>query len=130
MVTVSCPAIPEHLLESEFFGYRRGAFTGADRDHRGLFEEADGGTLFLDEIGDIPVSLQTKLLRALQEQDIRPLGSNSTLTVDVRAIAATNQNIEEKIRQRSFREDLFYRLNVVSLWTPPLRTIAKTYPKW
>jgi DNA-binding NtrC family response regulator len=127
-VTVNCPAIPEHLLESELFGYRRGAFTGADRDHRGLFEDADGGTLFLDEIGDIPVSVQTKLLRAIQEQDIRPLGSDSELKVDVRTIAATNQNIEEKIRQRTFREDLFYRLNVVSLWTPPLRTMRADIP--
>ena len=106
LVAVSCPSIPEHLLESEFFGHRRGAFTGADRDHTGLFAEADGGSLFLDEIGDIPVSIQIKLLRALQEQEIRPLGATKSFKVDVRILSSTNQNIEEKSRDRSLREDL------------------------
>lgn len=128
LVVVNCPAIPEHLLESELFGHRRGAFTGADRDQRGLFEEADGGTLFLDEIADIPVSIQTKLLRVLQDGEIKPLGSVKTVTVDVRIIAATNQNLEEKIRDRTFREDLFYRLNVVSLKTPSLQETAEDIP--
>lgn len=128
-ITVNCPAIPEHLLESELFGHRKGAFTGADRDHPGLFEEADGGTLFLDEVGDIPVSVQTKLLRAIQEQEIKPLGAAGARKVDVRTIAATNQNLEEKIRQKSFREDLYYRMNVVSVWAPPLRSICSDIPQ-
>jgi len=128
IITVNCPAIPEHLLESELFGHRRGAFTGADRDHQGLFQEADGGTLFLDEIGDIPISVQTKLLRVLQEQEIRPLGCNATLTIDVRIIASTNRPIEDKIREGSFREDLFYRLNVVPIQTPSLNQIRADIP--
>jgi DNA-binding NtrC family response regulator len=128
MVTVNCPAIPEHLLESELFGHRRGAFTGADRDQIGLFEEANGSSLFLDEIGDIPVSIQTKLLRVLQEQEIKPLGASKTSKVDVRIISSTNQNIEEKIRQRTFREDLYYRLNVVTLETPSLSEIREDIP--
>ena len=128
LVTVSCPAIPEHLLESEFFGHRRGAFTGADRDHIGLFEEAHHSSLFLDEIGDIPVALQIKLLRALQEQEIKPLGAGKTLKVDVRILSSTNQDIEGKIRDRSFREDLYYRLNVVTLKTPALAEIREDIP--
>ncbi len=128
LVVVNCPAIPEHLLESELFGHKRGAFTGAERDQRGLFEEADGGTLFLDEIADIPVTVQTKLLRALQDGEIKPLGSVKPVSVDVRIIAATNQNLEEKIRDRTFREDLFYRLNVVSLKTPSLQETAADIP--
>jgi DNA-binding NtrC family response regulator len=128
LVSVSCPAIPEHLLESEFFGHRRGAFTGADRDHIGLFEEAHGSSLFLDEIGDIPVALQIKLLRALQEQEIKPLGASKTLKVDVRILSSTNQDIEAKIRDRSFREDLYYRLNVVTLKTPSLAEIREDIP--
>jgi DNA-binding NtrC family response regulator len=128
LVTVNCPAIPEQLLESELFGHKRGAFTSADRDHAGLFEEADGGTVFLDEIGDIPISVQTKLLRVIQEQEIKPLGASRTRKVDVRIIASTNQNIEEKIRQRTFREDLYYRLNVVTLKTPSLREIPRDIP--
>jgi len=128
LVAVSCPSIPEHLLESEFFGHRRGAFTGADRDHIGLFEEADGGSLFLDEIGDIPVSIQIKLLRALQEQEIRPLGATKSFKVDVRILSSTHQNIEAKIRDRSFREDLYYRLNVVTLKTPSLEEIREDIP--
>mgnify|MGYP001384056181 CR=1 FL=1 len=128
-ITVNCPAMPEHLMESELFGYRKGAFTGADRDHVGLFEEADGGTLFLDEVGDIPVSLQTKLLRAIQEQEIKPLGAAGARKVDVRTIAATNQNLEEKIKEKTFREDLYYRLNVVSVRAPSLRAIRKDIPQ-
>jgi DNA-binding NtrC family response regulator len=128
LVAVSCPAIPEHLLESEFFGHRRGAFTGADRDHIGLFEEADGSSLFLDEIGDIPASLQIKLLRALQEQEIKPLGATKNLKVDVRILSSTNQPIEDKLRDRTFREDLYYRLNVVTLHTPSLAGIREDIP--
>jgi len=128
LVTVNCAAIPESLLESELFGHRRGAFTGADRDQRGLFEEADGGTLFLDEIGDLPPAVQTKLLRALQEGEVRPLGSAKPLRVDVRIVAATNQDLEAKIEERGFREDLYYRLNVVSLRTPALREVPEDIP--
>jgi DNA-binding NtrC family response regulator len=128
LVTVNCPAIPEHLLESELFGHKKGAFTGADTDQRGLFDEADGSSLFLDEIGDIPVSIQTKLLRALQEQEIKPLGATRPHLVDVRILAATNQSLEEKIRDRSFREDLFYRLNVVTIRTPSLEEIREDIP--
>ncbi|MGA9754033.1 MAG: sigma-54 dependent transcriptional regulator [Desulfobaccales bacterium] len=128
LVAVSCPSIPEHLLESQFFGHRRGAFTGADQDHIGFFEEANRGSLFLDEIGDIPVALQTKLLRALQEQEVRPLGATKTLKVDARILSSTNQNIEAKIRDRSFREDLYYRLNVVTLKTPALAEIREDIP--
>ncbi len=128
LVTVNCPAIPEHLLESELFGYKKGAFTGADRNHPGLFQEAHGSTLFLDEIADIPVSIQTKLLRVLQEQEIKPLGANRAHKVDVRILASTNQNIEAKILERSFREDLYYRLNVVIIKTPSLEEIAEDIP--
>ena len=128
LVVVNCPAIPEHLLESELFGHKRGAFTGADRDQPGQFEEADGGTICLDEIGDIPVSIQTKLLRVLQEQEIKPLGAARSQQVDVRVIAVTNQNLEEKIRDHTFREDLFYRLNVVTVTTPVLREIREDIP--
>jgi len=128
LVMVNCPAIPEHLLESELFGHKRGAFTGADRDHPGLFVEADGGTLCLDEIGDIPVGIQTKLLRVLQEQEIRPLGDTKTRKIDVRIIAITNQDLEKKIAERVFREDLFYRLNVVTLTTPSLARIRSDIP--
>ncbi len=128
LIMVNCPAIPEHLLESELFGHKRGAFTGADRDHKGLFEEAQGGTICLDEIGDIPVNIQTKLLRVLQEQEIKPIGANKTIKVDVRIIAMTNQNLEAKIKERSFREDLFYRLNVVTIKTPPLDELREDIP--
>lgn len=128
LVAVNCPATPEHLMESELFGHRKGAFTGADRDQAGLFEEADGGSILLDEIGDIPVNIQTKLLRVLQEGEIKPLGTNKTYKVDVRVIASTNQNLEEKIRARSFREDLFYRLNVVTIRTPSLKETREDIP--
>ncbi len=127
-IPVNCPAIPEHLLESELFGYRRGAFTGADRDQKGLFVEADGGTICLDEIGDVSIPVQTKLLRVLQEQEIKPLGSVSTLKIDVRIIAVTSQDLERKIAERTFREDLFHRLNIVHIRTPSLSEIPEDIP--
>ncbi|MCL2458434.1 MAG: sigma-54 dependent transcriptional regulator [Desulfobulbus sp.] len=128
MITVNCPALPEHILESELFGYRRGAFTGADRDKTGLFVEADGSTILLDEIADIPVSVQTKLLRVLQEKEVQPLGQNRTFGVDVRVIASTNQDLEAKIRRGEFREDLFYRLKVMTVTMPSLAAIASDIP--
>ncbi len=120
-IAVNCAAVPETLLESELFGHERGAFTGAVRARRGCFELAHRGTLFLDEIGDIPVHLQAKLLRALQEREIQRLGAESSMRVDVRVIAATNQNLELAIEDGLFRPDLFYRLSVVTLTIPPLR---------
>lgn len=127
-LAVNCPAIPEQLLESELFGHKKGAFTGADADYVGLFEEANGSTLLLDEIGDIPVSLQTKLLRVLQEQELRPLGGTRNKKINVRILASTNQDLEQKISDRTFREDLFYRLNVVTVRTPTLREIREDIP--
>jgi DNA-binding NtrC family response regulator/predicted hydrocarbon binding protein len=120
-VAVNCGALPETLLEAELFGYRKGSFTGAVRDRAGLFEEADGGTLLLDEVGDIPPSVQVKLLRVLQEKKIRRLGENAERPVDVRVIAATNRQLKDEPRQDRFREDLFYRLSVVEIEIPPLR---------
>jgi two-component system response regulator AtoC len=120
-VAVNCGAIPETLLESELFGYRRGAFTGAERDRRGMFEEADGGTLFLDEIGEIPGPLQVKLLRALQEETIRPLGDTADRKIDVRVVTATARDLAEDVKSGRFREDLYYRLNVLTIELPPLR---------
>ncbi|MCF8085865.1 MAG: sigma-54 dependent transcriptional regulator [Desulfohalobiaceae bacterium] len=128
MVTVNCPAIPGELLESELFGHVRGAFTGAERNHQGLFERADKGTLLLDEIGDISAPVQTKLLRVLQEQEIRPVGSNRSVRVDVRVVATTNQNLEERIARGEFREDLFYRLNVLNVNVPSLRERKEDIP--
>ncbi|ABM29419.1 sigma-54-dependent transcriptional regulator [Nitratidesulfovibrio vulgaris] len=121
LVKVNCPSIPDQLLESELFGHVRGAFTGADRARRGLFMSAQRGTLLLDEIGDIGEALQTKLLRVLQEREIRPVGSSASTLVDVRIIASTNRALEERIKHGLFREDLFYRLNVLTIHTPPLR---------
>lgn len=120
-VAVNIPALPETLLESELFGHEKGAFTGADKAKKGRFELADGGTIFLDEIGDIPLNLQVKLLRVLQEHQIERVGSVENINIDVRIIAATHQNLERKIKDGSFREDLYYRLNIVSLYLPPLR---------
>ncbi len=120
-VTVNCSAIPENLIESEFFGHEKGAFTGADSRKIGKFQYAEGGTLFLDEIGDISAAMQVKLLRALQEKRFTPVGSNREIEVNVRIVAATNRNLEEMIRKGEFREDLFYRLNVLPIQLPPLR---------
>ncbi len=120
-IPVNCPTIPEHILESELFGYRKGAFTNAVRDKNGLFQEADKGTIFLDEIGDIGHSIQTKLLRVIQEKEIKPLGDTKTYKIDARIIASTNSNLSRKIDQNEFREDLFYRLSVISIELPPLR---------
>ena len=128
MVTVNCPALPENILESELFGYKKGAFTNALHDKAGLFSEAHGSTIFLDEIGDISLALQTKLLRVLQEKEIRPLGDNKTHKVDVRIIASTNQDLEHKIDQGAFRQDLYYRLNVAKLQLPALRRRKEDIP--
>lgn len=120
-VAVSCAALPETLLESELFGYERGAFTGADTSRRGRFEVADTGTLFLDEIGEVPVTIQVKLLRVLQERQIERLGSSVPIDVDVRLIAATNRDLQKAVREGMFREDLLYRLQVLHIELPPLR---------
>ncbi|MFP4483521.1 MAG: sigma 54-interacting transcriptional regulator [Spirochaetaceae bacterium] len=121
LIRVNCAALPEGLLESELFGHVRGAFTDAVQDRRGRFELADGGTIFLDEIGEIPLSVQAKLLRVLQEQTFEPLGSSRQIRVNVRIVAATNRDIEEAVDQGYFRRDLFYRLNVLPVYVPPLR---------
>jgi len=128
MVSVNCPAIPEQLLESELFGHVKGAFTGAERSSKGLFLAAGGGTILLDEIGDIPMNIQTKLLRVLQEREVRAVGGSDTVKVDVRIIASTNQHLENKIKERTFREDLFYRLNVLTIHTPSLRERREDVP--
>ena len=127
-VTVNCPTLPENILESELFGYKKGAFTDASSDKIGLFEEARGGTIYLDEIGDIASTIQTKLLRVLQEKEIKPLGQTKSIKVDVRVIASTNRDLREKIRRQEFREDLFYRLNVLTVHMPPLRERKEDIP--
>lgn len=127
-VPVNCAGIPETLLESELFGYKKGAFTGADRDKSGLFESADGGTLFLDEIGDMPLSLQVKILRVLQEREINPVGSTQSKKIDVRILAATAIDLTGAIKKGTFREDLFYRLNVLPIEIPPLRDRTEDIP--
>jgi transcriptional regulator with PAS, ATPase and Fis domain len=120
-VTVNCGAIPENLIESEMFGHVKGAFTGAIASRPGKFQLADGGTLFLDEVGELPLQLQVKLLRALQERIVMRVGDSRPERCDIRIVAATNRNLEEMIKSGDFREDLYYRLNVVNLWLPPLR---------
>ena len=127
-ITVNCAAIPENLLEAELFGYEKGAFTGAYTSKKGKFELANGGTIFLDEIGDMPVNLQVKLLRVLQEKEIERLGGNKPIKVDVRIIAATNRDLEQLIREGKFREDLYYRLNVIPIFIPPLRERKEDIP--
>jgi len=127
-IPVNCGAIPSELIESELFGHKKGSFTGAISDNPGLVRSSNGGTLFLDEIGDLPLSMQVKLLRVLQEKSVRPVGSSDDISVDVRIIAATHRNIKERVRTGEFREDLFYRLNVVQLTLPPLRERREDIP--
>ncbi len=127
-VAINCASVPETLLETELFGYVKGAFTGAARDKKGLFEEAHGGTLLLDEIGDTSMAFQANLLRVLQENEIRPVGGNKTVNVDVRIIVATNKDLKKEMERGSFRKDLFYRLSVVPLAIPPLRTRKEDIP--
>ena len=127
-VEVNCAAIPEELIESEIFGHRKGSFTGASEDKIGKFLKANGGTLFLDEVGDMSLKTQSKVLRVLEEQRVEPLGSNTPITVDVRVIAATNKKLEEEISRNAFREDLFYRLNVIPFYVPALRDRIEDIP--
>lgn len=127
-VVINCAAVPESLFESELFGHKRGAFTGAVQDKLGIFQQADGGTLFLDEVGDIPLSVQVKLLRAIQQKSFRPVGATEDVTVDTRIICATNKNLEEMVAKGEFREDLFYRLNVIQIRMPALRERKEDIP--
>ncbi|MGH1469012.1 MAG: sigma-54-dependent transcriptional regulator [Bdellovibrionales bacterium] len=127
-ITVNCGAIPENLMESEMFGHKKGSFTGAVQDKMGLFQAAQGGTLFLDEVGELPLNIQVKLLRALQERIIRPVGSTENIKVDLRIIAATNRNLEEMVAEGTFRQDLYYRLNVINIHAPALRDRPEDVP--
>ncbi len=128
LMVQNCSAIPETLLESELFGYRRGAFSGAVKDREGLFQAADGGTLFLDEIGDMPLNLQARILRVIQDGEVKPLGSNQAKQVDVRIVSATHRNIQQMAAEKQFREDLYYRLSVLPLTLPPLRERREDIP--
>jgi two-component system response regulator AtoC len=128
LIAVNCGSIPENLLESELFGYVKGAFTGADSTKKGLFEEAHKGTIFLDEIGELPLTLQVKLLRVLQENEIRPVGSAQSRKIDARVVAATSRNLDQMVAEGTFREDLFYRLNVLPVEVPPLRDRSEDIP--
>lgn len=128
-VAVNCGAIPENLMESEFFGHKKGAFTGALADHDGFFQAADGGTLFLDEVGDLPLSMQVKLLRAIQEKRVRKVGSTGEEAVDVRIISATHRHLAEEVKSGAFRQDLYYRLNVIELRMPALRELREDIPR-
>jgi two-component system response regulator PilR (NtrC family) len=125
MITVNCGAIPENLMESEFFGYKKGAFTGADKDRDGFFQAAHGGTLFLDELADLPLAMQVKLLRAIQEKRVRKVGATSEEPVDVRIISATHNDLAERMQQGKFRQDLYYRLNVIQIQMPALRELRE-----
>jgi two-component system response regulator PilR (NtrC family) len=127
-ITINCGAIPENLMESEMFGHKKGSFTGAMSDKAGLFEVADGGTLFLDEVGELPLTIQVKLLRAIQERVIRRVGATDDMKVDVRIIAATNRNLEDMVQKGTFRQDLYYRLNVINIKTPALRDRREDVP--
>jgi two-component system response regulator PilR (NtrC family) len=127
-IAINCGAIPHELMESEFFGHKKGSFTGAVGDKKGLFQAADGGTLFLDEIADLPAPLQVKLLRAIQEKKIRPVGEQQEIAIDVRLLSATHRNLAEMVQNGSFRQDLFYRINVIDLNVPPLRERAADIP--
>jgi two-component system response regulator PilR (NtrC family) len=127
-IAINCGAIPSELVESEFFGHKKGAFTGAVTDKKGLFEAAQGGTLFLDEVADLPLMMQVKLLRAIQEKSVRPVGGNEEINVDVRILSATHKNLAEAVANGNFREDLFYRLNVIELLVPPLRERQQDIP--
>jgi two-component system response regulator PilR (NtrC family) len=128
-IAVNCGAIPETLMESEFFGYKKGAFTGADKDRDGFFQAAHGGTLFLDEVADLPVSMQVKLLRAIQEKHVRKVGATNEEPVDVRIISATHRDLAERVRQGKFRQDLYYRLNVIQIQMPSLRDLREDVPE-
>lgn len=127
-VAVNCGAIPENLIESQLFGHKKGAFTGAEADYSGIFVQAHGGTIFLDEIGELPLLMQTKLLRAIQEKSVRPIGGNKDIPINVRIIAASNRNLKKEVELGNFREDLFYRLNVITIKLPPLRARREDIP--
>ncbi len=127
-VPVNCGAIPDHLVESEFFGYKKGSFTGATRDKEGLFQSASGGTLFLDEVADLPQDMQVKLLRAIQERAVRPIGDHREIPIDVRILSATHRDLAEQVQEGAFRQDLFYRLNVIQLPMPALRDRPEDIP--
>jgi two-component system response regulator PilR (NtrC family) len=127
-IAVNCGAIPEQLLEAEFFGYRKGAFTGANEDREGFFQAANGGTLFLDEIGDLPLAMQSKLLRSIQERSVRPIGATSEAAVNVRILSATHKDLAAEVQTSKFRQDLYYRLNVIQIRVPPLRERSEDLP--